>query len=230
MHTVSGVVTVRSCGLDLVIPSGVVIPDAYSEFLASRLPDGPGKLAADLTCGGGIHALVLSRGGFTTVAVDTSPVAVAATAANAERNALDVDGRVGSLYEPLGRQRFDVLVAWPPVMPLVGPAVDRGGDTANFAGVDGLEVIRKVFAGARAHMRAGGRLFTIRPWYHDAAEFERLAAAFGLVLRTRDRAWFPLGRLSGELLPDLCSRIGLPEADVREAGQEMTVVELVAQS
>lgn len=230
MHTAGGVISVRSCGLDLVIPSGVVVPDAYSEFLASRLPEGSGQLAADLTCGSGIHALVLSRGGFTTVAVDRDLAAVAATVANAERNGLNVDGRVGSLYEPLGRQRFDVLVAWPPVMPLVGPAVDRGGDTANFGGADGLDVVGEVFAGARAHMRAGGRLFTLRPWYHDAVDFELLAESCGLAVRTRDRSWFPLGRLSGELLPDLCRRIGLPEADVRETGQEMTLVELVAQS
>jgi ribosomal protein L11 methyltransferase len=66
----------------------------------------------DIGCGSGILAIAAAKlGGATVLGVDTDPIAVEATVANAERNGLgaQISARLGSL--PSGEAPFDVILA-----------------------------------------------------------------------------------------------------------------------
>jgi ribosomal protein L11 methyltransferase len=71
-----------------------------------------GARVLDVGCGSGILAITaLELGAASAIGVDTDPIAIEATAANARRNQLSrrVRGRVGSL--PTGERPFDIVLA-----------------------------------------------------------------------------------------------------------------------
>lgn len=71
---------------------------------------GPGTAVLDVGCGSGVLAVAAAVvGARRVVAVDVDPVAVAATLANAGRNRVLVDARVGSAADVEGR--FDLVLA-----------------------------------------------------------------------------------------------------------------------
>jgi release factor glutamine methyltransferase len=76
-----------------------------------------------------------------------------------------IDLREGSLFDPVGSdERFDVIVSNPPYVaeadedslePEVREWESRG---ALFGGHDGLDILRRIVAGAGRHLRPGGLL------------------------------------------------------------------------
>ncbi len=78
-----------------------------------------GRSVLDLGCGAGTLALVAaSRGARRVLGTDVSERAVEVARFNARLNALDVELRAGSLFEPLQGERFEVLLAQPPYVTL----------------------------------------------------------------------------------------------------------------
>lgn len=85
---------------------------AELETLADEGDLGPGACVLDLGCGSGILGIAAARlGASRVVALDTDPIAVEATVANARRNRLGrrLRARRGTL--PSGESPFDVVVA-----------------------------------------------------------------------------------------------------------------------
>jgi SAM-dependent methyltransferase len=114
--------------------------------------------ALDLCCGSGIagQSLAAIRRGLEWTAVDISPLAVDAATINADLN--DVSPRYravqGDLYEPLGGERFALIVANPPFIPVPeGAAFPVYGD----GGEDGLDVLRPMIERLARHLRPSGR-------------------------------------------------------------------------
>lgn len=71
--------------------------------------------ALDLGCGCGIHALFAARHSKSVVATDVSESATRYTRFNALLNDIDnVECRIGSLFEPVANQQFDLIVSNPP--------------------------------------------------------------------------------------------------------------------
>ncbi|TQM77999.1 release factor glutamine methyltransferase [Saccharothrix saharensis] len=155
------------CGLRVVVEPGVFVPRRRTEFLVRVAVGvaGPGAVVVDLCCGSGaVGAAVVDRvPGVELYAVDVDPVAVACARRNVGA------GRVyeGDLYGPLPVSlagRVDVLVANAPYVPtgsigMMPPeAREHEPLVALDGGVDGLDVQRRVIAGAARWLAPGGRL------------------------------------------------------------------------
>jgi release factor glutamine methyltransferase len=159
------------CGLRLAVEPGVFVPRSRTAFLVEQalaaLPE-PGTstpVAVDLCCGCGAvgAALLAIRPDLELHAADVD----AAAFRSARRNL--PSGRVhqGDLYAALPGHlagRVDVLVANAPYVPtddialMPHEAREHEPRTALDGGSDGLDVLRRVIAGAPDWLRPGGTL------------------------------------------------------------------------
>jgi release factor glutamine methyltransferase len=154
------------CGLRFAVEPGVFVPRQRTRLLvreAAALAR-PGAVVLDLCCGTGAvgAAVAASVPGVELHAADVDPAAVR----SARRNVL---GSVheGDLYDALPatlRGRVDVLVVNAPYVPtdaiaLMPPeARDHEARAALDGGPDGLDVQRRVAAGAPSWLAPGGSL------------------------------------------------------------------------
>ncbi|QDY80873.1 putative protein N(5)-glutamine methyltransferase [Streptomyces qinzhouensis] len=156
-------------GLRISVDPGVFVPRRRTEFLVRRaVALAPaGAVVTDLCCGSGALGAALAAGvtGAELHAADIDPAAVRC----ARRNVLPFGGRVyeGDLYAPLPaglRGRVDVLLANVPYVPteeiglLPAEAREHEARVALDGGTDGLDVLRRVAAGAVGWLAPGGRL------------------------------------------------------------------------
>lgn len=181
------------CGRRISVQPGVFVPRRRTEFLvslASALVP-PGGVVVDLCCGTGAIgvATVAGMSDFSLYAADIDPAAVKC----ARRNVEPVGGRVfeGDLYgalPPAIRRRVHVLVVNAPYVPtdeiaMMPPeARDHEARAALDGGSDGLEIHRRVAAGANDWLAAGGSLL-IETSVRQAPVTERLFADVGLTTR-----------------------------------------------
>ncbi|MBO0785328.1 MAG: putative protein N(5)-glutamine methyltransferase [Actinobacteria bacterium] len=166
------------CGLRIAVDPGVFIPRPRTEFLVRQAElvagqaAGPGEnrdrvVVLDLCCGSGALgvALATALAGAELHAADVDPAAVRC----ARRNAAAVGGHVyqGDLYQPLPaalRGRVGILAANVPYVPTgeVGllPTEARIHEprAALDGGPDGLDVLRRVVAGAPSWLASSGWL------------------------------------------------------------------------
>lgn len=156
------------CGLRIVVDPGVFVPRQRTEFLAREAAAlaHPRPIVVDLCCGSGaVGAALLAAVPLADLyAADIDPAAVRC----ARRNITGV-GRVfeGDLYDPLPdslRGRVDIVIANAPYVPtdaigmMPSEARDHEALVALDGGGDGLDVQRRVAAGARDWLAPGGRL------------------------------------------------------------------------
>jgi release factor glutamine methyltransferase len=179
------------CGLRIAVAPGVFVPRRRTEFLVQQALAlaQPGAVIVDLCCGAGAIG-----------------AALAATVERAEVHAADVDpaavrcarqnlpaGRVysGDLYEPLPaalRGRVQVLTANVPYVPtgeigyLPPEARVHEPPAALDGGPDGLDVLRRVAAGAPGWLAPGGHLL-IETSERQATVAQEAFAARGLATR-----------------------------------------------
>jgi release factor glutamine methyltransferase len=167
--------------LELAVDRRVLIPRPETEVLvdvvlewararAGMAGDRSVELdALDVGTGSGCIALsLLTEGPFRrVVATDASSDALAVAAANAVTAGVADrwDGRLGSLWAPLGAdERFDVVVSNPPYVarldaPALEPEVrDWEPEAALFGGTEGLDVLGALVDGAADRLRPGALL------------------------------------------------------------------------
>lgn len=197
-------------GLRIAVEPGVFIPRRRTGFLvtlavesAPRLGAAPGQagmVVLDLCCGSGALGLAVARtlaGTHSRVelhAADIDPVAVHC----ARRNITAIGGRVylGDLYQPLPprlRGRVDILVANIPYVPTDAVALlpvdarEYEPRAALDGGPDGLDMARRVVAGAPGWLAEGGRLLIEASQRQAPRVAEELTAA-GLIPRVAHSA------------------------------------------
>ncbi len=158
------------CGLRITVEPGVFVPRRRTELLVRQAQvlagEGAGVVVVELCCGSGAAgAALLARLDRAEVyAADIEPAAVRC----ARRNIVGV-GRVfeGDLYEPLPatlRGRVDILLVNAPYVPTESiatmPPEARLHEprAALDGGTDGLDVQRRVAAGASEWLAPGGHL------------------------------------------------------------------------
>ena len=156
--------------LDLAVSPDTLIPRPETERLVElaleRLPPDASLQVADLGTGSGAIALALARERpqARVVATDASAAALGVAQANAAGNGIgNVEFRQGDWLAPLAGERFDLIASNPPYIADGDPHLARGDlrcepAMALSCGPDGLAAIRRIVAGARAHLVPGGWL------------------------------------------------------------------------
>ena len=155
--------------LELQVDASVLIPRPETELLVElaleRIAPGRQATVVDLGTGSGAVALAIKRHRprARVTGVDASAAALVVARRNAARLGLEIDLRQGRWFEPLGDDRFDLMVANPPYIAEGDPHL-REGDLrfepreALVAGADGLQAIRAIAAGAPKHLAVGAWL------------------------------------------------------------------------
>ena len=159
----------RLHGVRLVVEPGVFVPRPRTEFLAAQAlaRTRPGALVVDLCCGTGALGAVLAthQTGVRVHAADID----AASVRCARRNLTPLGGQVhqGDLFAPLPHTllgRVQVLVVNAPYVPtreidlLPSDVREHESQRSLDGGVDGLDVVRRVAARARAWLAPRGHL------------------------------------------------------------------------
>lgn len=156
------------CGMRIAIEPGVFVPRVRTEFLIAQAAAlTPARaVAVDLCCGSGAMGVALAAVVPLAQlhAVDIDPVAVRCAAANLASGGT---AYLGDLYEPLPRSlrgRVDTVIANVPYVPsgdvplLPAEARLHEAGIALDGGADGLDVLRRVAAGAPDWLKPSGHL------------------------------------------------------------------------
>lgn len=208
------------CGLRIAVDAGVFVPRRRTEFLvrqATSLLDawrmapgaGPAPVVVDLCCGSGAvgAALAALAGPAELHCADIDPTAVAC----ARTNVLPLGGEVheGDLYAPLPaglRGRVRLLAVNAPYVPSAD--IETMPQEARLhepracldGGVDGLEVQRRVAAGARQWLVPGGHVL-METSRRQAAQTAGIFRRHGLAARVLRSEELGATVVAGALVP-----------------------------
>ena len=175
-------------GLRIAVDDGVFVPRRRTEVLVEEAVAlaGPGAVVVDLCCGSGALGVAVASvvDGVELHAADVDPAAVACARTNVDR----VGGRAhaGDLYAalpPALRGRTDLLLANVPYVPTAAIALMppearlHEARVALDGGTDGLDVARRVIAGAPVWLAPGGSLLFETSEAQAAAAVDTVAAA-----------------------------------------------------
>lgn len=187
--------------LELEVTPATLIPRPETELLVelalARLPADGRPRVLDLGTGSGAIALALAREcpHAQLTATDASAAALAVARRNAASHQLRNVGFVhGDWFAPLAGERFAMIVSNPPYIAAGGVHLAQGDlrfepASALASGSDGLDDIRRIVAGAQAHLVPGGWLLLEHGWDQGAPARRLLeAAGYREVFTARDLA------------------------------------------
>jgi ribosomal protein L3 glutamine methyltransferase len=145
---------------------GELLDEHFGECLLLRDPTSVARVL-DLCTGSGCLAILAARS-FPDATID---------AADLSRDALDVATRnvadhdlaerirlvQGDLFEPLSGECYDLIISNPPYVDADGMAglpreCEYEPQMAFNGGADGIDLVRRILAGAKAHLKEGGGL------------------------------------------------------------------------
>jgi methylase of polypeptide subunit release factors len=138
----------------------VVYPGPASETLAALTVRDRVESALDLCCGSGIQALLAARHSERVVATDLNDRALRLAELSADLSGVrNVEWRSGDLFEPVGDERFELIVANPPFV--ISPSTEL---TYRDGGRSGDELSREVVAGCAERLEEGGFGHVLCSW------------------------------------------------------------------
>ena len=179
-------------GFEFSVSPAVLIPRPETEVLVDEARKRAQALTAprivDLGSGSGIIAILLARlcPSAAVSAVELSAAALEYARLNARRHSVQIRFLEGDWFEPLGAERFDLMVSNPPYVADGDPHLQQNGlpfepQVALCDGVpggNGMACIRTLIQGARKHLLPGGWLL-IEHGYDQAVEVRDLLSAAG---------------------------------------------------
>ncbi len=150
-------------------PDFVLGVSSASTTLAQLTVRRPVARALDLGTGCGVQTLHLARHAASVTATDLNPRALELAAVTAALNGVDVDLRLGSLYEPVAGETFDLITTNPPyVMSPPRSDVDRLAYREGSWTSDGL--VEQVVREGVGHLAQDGTLQVLANWAHVRGE------------------------------------------------------------
>ncbi len=189
-------------GLTLAVSPAVLVPRPDTETLvdwALELLQGPPHIAApkvlDLGTGSGAIALAIKRAwpGARVLATDASAAALEVAQANAQRLGLAITFRLGSWWQAVAGEVFDLVLSNPPYVAEADAhleALRHEPRQALVSGPAGLDDLKLIIASAGLHLRGQGRLLV----EHGAGQ---AAAVVGLMAEAGLAAVGTRGDLAG---------------------------------
>lgn len=156
--------------LNLKVTADTLIPRPETELLVetalAAIPTEQPWRIADLGTGSGAIALAIASEcpHATLYATDQSAAALAIAEENGHHHQLtNLQFLLGSWFEPLPTEPFDLILSNPPYIAADDPHLSQGDvrfdpGTALTAGADGLDDLRHIIAGAINHLKPGGQL------------------------------------------------------------------------
>jgi ribosomal protein L3 glutamine methyltransferase len=160
-------------GLEFEVDPRVLVPRSpFAELIETRFSPWVDasrvRRVLDIGTGSGCIAIACARylPAARVDAVDVSRDALEVANRNAARHAVQDRLRllIGDVFGPVGDTTYDLIVSNPPYvsdaeMCALPDEYRREPDLALRAGVDGLDVVRRILAGARRHLAPQGALF-----------------------------------------------------------------------
>lgn len=162
-------------GLPFYVDERTIVPRSFiGEILDEHFGDGlaladPAKVlrVLDLCTGSGCLAILAARA-FPNATIDAADLSADALGV-AERNVTNhcltsrIRLRHGDLFAPLAGERYDLIISNPPYVDAEGIAslpaeCDFEPRMAFDGGADGIDLVRRILAEARAHLHDGGGL------------------------------------------------------------------------
>lgn len=156
--------------LPLTVTPATLVPRPETELLVETAltliaADSDARIA-DIGTGSGAIAIALAseRRHITIVATDNSDAALAVARHNADKLCPHrIDFRLGDWLEPLGANRYDMIISNPPYVESGSPAFEASAlahepRAALAAGADGLAALRQLIHSAGNYLRRDGWL------------------------------------------------------------------------
>lgn len=198
---------IQSAEIKIRLNRKIYMPSAASISLARNLRNVRGARVLDLGTGSGFLAILASKlGAKEVVATDISERALRDAQKNAILNTVEnIDFRLGSLYEPVEGECFDLIVCNPPMTPSKIPL-----PRYTWGGADGRMILDMAISEAPDHLREGGRLLIPVISLVGVGRTFRLMRDVGLKPRAVDYVVHPFGNTLRKLLDYLSC---LPDAE-----------------
>jgi release factor glutamine methyltransferase len=166
-------------GLRLHVPEQVFPPTPTSDLLGREVVAQvrAGQRVLDMGCGAGANAVLAAQATDDVVAVDVNPYAVAATAANAERNGVGARVRCieSDVFSAVDGD-YDVIVIDPPFRWFTPRDwLERAFADENY------EALGRFFSGVAQHLRPAGFVLLFFGTSGDVAHLDELIVEAGMV-------------------------------------------------
>ncbi len=156
------------CGSRFIVNYQTIDPDSFkvylgydSYYVANSLPPSLTGKTLDLCAGSGILGILAARRGGRAVGVEIDPAAAQVARANVALNGLSpeaIDIRCADLWSAVEGERFDLVLANPPFVPvpdgLEFPAYSGSGP-------DGADVLRQIVEALPDHLTPNGRAIIV---------------------------------------------------------------------
>ncbi|MET1008013.1 MAG: methyltransferase, partial [Propionibacteriaceae bacterium] len=150
-------------------PDFVLGVSSASTTLAQLTVRTPVARALDLGTGCGVQTLHLARHTQSVVATDLNPRALELADLTTRLNRVRADLRLGSLYEPVQGERFDLITTNPPYV-MSPPRTDADRLTYREGNLQADGLVEQVVRRGAEHLADGGTLQVLGNWAHQVGQ------------------------------------------------------------